>query len=166
LSYLALNRPVRALYESDVMSAFGHVGYERSGIVLGVVVMVALLLGFPVLIAYGLASLERWLARLGYIPNPALSAWDFVFERTRREGGVWLVFEPRDGKLIGGKFGSSSFAGDAAGERDIYLQEAWQVADDGSFLDRIGEFGVLIREADYRRVFVKVDREGDGNGAT
>jgi Family of unknown function (DUF6338) len=53
----------------------------------------------------------------------------------------------RDGERLGGFFEDESFASAYPEEQDLFLQEAWRLAEDGSFVERMrGSQGVLVRQ--------------------
>lgn len=55
-----------------------------------------------------------------------------------------------DGSTIGGYFGGESFASAHPHSGDLYLQELWNVSDDGAFVERVANSkGALFRKGDY-----------------
>ena len=57
-----------------------------------------------------------------------------------------------DGTRIGGYFGAGSFASSESGERDLYLEEAYEVSDDGLWKRRARDAGVWIRGTEVRLI--------------
>lgn len=71
------------------------------------------------------------------------TSWDYRFSRAST--AVWVLVTLIDGSRIGGLFGSNSFASSSAAERDIYLQEIWEVVDDGPWQRPSRKTGIWIR---------------------
>ena len=128
----------------------------------GVVTLVS-----PIVIALGLGALRQRqaVARLHRLmgldsihPNP--TAWDYIFSR-----GVltWVLITLNDGTRIGGYFGAGSFASSESGERDLYLEETYEVSDDGPWKRLTRDAGVWIRGTEVRMIeFRKEEDRHDG----
>lgn len=86
----------------------------------------------------------RRLTRIHPQPTP----WDFAF----REGGPFFVrMELRDGRLIGGFFGDGSVASSYPEAEDLFLEEAWGLASDGSFDEAVpGSVGMLVSREEIK----------------
>jgi len=117
----------------------------------GVVTLVS-----PVVIALGLGALRQRqaVARLHRLMgldsiHPIPTAWDYIFSR-----GVstWVLITLNDGTRIGGYFGTASFASSESGERDLYLEETYEVSDDGSWKRLTRDAGVWIRGTEVRLI--------------
>lgn len=100
-----------------------------------VVVIFLVPLGLGVLA--GRLTLFGWVEKaldfvgLGYVDRMP-SAWDFVM---RKREPNYVRVHLKDGKgIVGGVFGGESFGSIDPKRADIYLEEAWQLADDGIFL--------------------------------
>ena len=81
--------------------------------------------------------------------HPIPTAWDYIFSR-----GVstWVLITLNDGTRIGGYFGTASFASSESGERDLYLEETYEVSDDGSWKRLTRDAGVWIRGTEVRLI--------------
>jgi len=67
---------------------------------------------------------SRFLRGLGLrVVNPIPTAWDWYFARQQ---AFWTMVTLQDGSKVFGYFGSRSFAGDAPGERDLYLERVYK----------------------------------------
>jgi hypothetical protein len=114
-----------------------------------------------------LALVAAWLGRsatakrlLGFVTtiDPTPRAWDFAF----KAGGPFFVrIKLRDGELVGGLFGDGSFAAAYPEPQDIYLEEAWRLAKDGSFVARLGgTAGLLVPQTSIETVeLLSVEKE-------
>jgi hypothetical protein len=85
------------------------------------------------------------LARRIQIPYP--TAWDFFFDR--RETAFVLV-HLNNGRLLGGYWGGSSYAGSFPNDGDIYLEAVYTLDAAGKFGEPIPNTrGVLLRKEQY-----------------
>jgi hypothetical protein len=76
---------------------------------------------------------RRWLARIVNGRAPAPRAWDHLF--APRPGGVLRARLKGSGAWVGGLFGELSYAaGYPEAPQDIYVERAYEMADDGEFL--------------------------------
>lgn len=76
-----------------------------------------------------------------YVVSNSKSAWDFHF--TKREG-AWIIVHLKDGRKVGGKFGSKSFAAPYPCKESIYLEELWNL-DKDKFISQVPRTnGILI----------------------
>jgi Family of unknown function (DUF6338) len=74
---------------------------------------------------------RRWVRRAGLDPTHAMrSAWDYWLAQ-RQPCLVRVTLD--DGRLLGGFFGDRSTAGRHADRHDIFLEERWNLDDDGWF---------------------------------
>lgn len=80
-----------------------------------------------------------------YLPHPTEAAWDYVFERKK---AWWVIATLTDGRRIAGRYDADSFVSSAPCPEQIYLEECWQMNDDGGFERRHQDTaGVLILQA-------------------
>jgi hypothetical protein len=87
----------------------------------------------PVLIGLGLVKLAatNWLRRFRHtfgIPHPDPKAWDHFF---RRGMPCWVVATLRSGRVIGGLYGSNSFASSYPSAEDLYLEQLCNMTPEG-----------------------------------
>ena len=105
---------------------------------------------FPVILVF----LWKWLRTTDIAqkaaPHPTGRPWDFVFSK-RKEYWVRVTF--KDGKVIGGKYSTHSFASSAPDQEQIYLEEKWIVSDEGVFERPVnGTAGVILLSSDISHV--------------
>lgn len=68
--------------------------------------------------------------------------WDFVF---RSDESSWVIVHLADGRKLGGRFDTDSFASSYPSEEQIYLEEVWELDENGRFLKPIERSkGVII----------------------
>ena len=114
---------------------------------------------FVVLIAVvspiGLAFVLRWFIRLAaarnWILSPYRTPWDEVFLRRHR---YWMIVHLKDGRRIGGYFGSRSAASLHPTPGHPYIEELWELdPQTGEFrVAAPGTSGILLRPDDYQLV--------------
>jgi len=80
-----------------------------------------------------------WLQRV--LPHPTGRAWDFYFGLRKP---CWIIVTLKDGKKLGGKFSSSSFASSSPEPQQIYLEENWAINEDGGLERPRNETGGLL----------------------
>jgi hypothetical protein len=100
------------------------------------------------------ACLLRWARSTQFIqstlPHPTGKPWDYVFGQRKR---YWVVVTLKDGKRIGGRYDSRSFASSAPCPEQLFLEEAWNINEDGGFdRARTNSAGILILSADMMTV--------------
>lgn len=137
INYALLLWPIYAVENGNVRQAYPN--------------LYALFWAFVLLIApVSWACLMKWLRTtkfaLGTLPHPTATPWDYVFEQRKR---FWIVVALKDGKRIGGLYDSKSFASSAPAPQQIYLEECWNLNDDGGFeAARTDSAGILIMATD------------------
>jgi len=73
-------------------------------------------------------------------------SWDYHFGK---EEPYWILLTLKDGKKIGGFFGTHSFASSFPAEEDLYIEELWVIDEEGKFVQPIeNSGGCLIRRND------------------
>lgn len=65
-----------------------------------------------------------------FFPHPTGSAWDYFF--SLKQPG-WVIVQMKTGRKVAGLYGGESFASSAPNPRELFLQEAWLLNDDGGF---------------------------------
>ena len=92
-----------------------------------------------------------------YIPTP--TAWDFASDHTRA-GFVRIL--TKEGGWIGGYAGGGSFFSGYPEAREVFLEEAWMLDDDGVFLAPLGgTAGVWVRCDDVQLVQFLIGEDPD-----
>jgi hypothetical protein len=87
-------------------------------------------------------------------------SWDYYF--SKREC-CFMLIHLNNGKIIGGLYGTDSFASSYPEKEDLYLQEVWKVDEEGKFIEKIsGSKGLLVNydTIEYIELF---DIEGDSD---
>lgn len=85
---------------------------------------------WPILIYMLLSS--KTINKLGLyptIPKP----WDYVFGK--RES-FWIIIHLKDGAKIGGVYNTDSFASSYPKDEQIYIEEIWNIDEEGKFMTR------------------------------
>jgi hypothetical protein len=59
-----------------------------------------------------------------YTKSPFPSCWDFFFSR---KDHCWVILHLKDGKKVGGKFDTDSYASAYPDKEQIYLEEVWEL---------------------------------------
>ena len=78
---------------------------------------------------------ERRLLRLVLGRTPAPRAWDDLFSDRPT---MYLRVQTTDGTPVAGLFADDSYAGGFPHDTDLFLEDAWDLADDGSFGKSLG----------------------------
>jgi len=74
--------------------------------------------------------------------DPSPAAWDFAF---KRRGAFFLRIRLRQGGRVGGLFSDSSFASAYPQPQEVFIEQAWRLDPDGSFVEPLpGGQGLLI----------------------
>jgi hypothetical protein len=122
----------------------------------GITFVSPLVLGLAVAWLDQKQTLQHLAGRLGlHALHCTPSAWDFKFSQASTAGGRWIMVELKDSRKIGGWFGNNSFASSEPTERDLYLEEAWELPSDSADVawnKRVNTDGILIRHDDIRTV--------------
>lgn len=95
------------------------------------------------------------------LPHPVGKPWDYFFAQRRQ---LWAVITLKDGRKVGGLFGSKSFASSHPYPPEIYLEDAWLVnTDDGLERIRTATAGILIAGSEISTVESFNPEGSDGN---
>jgi hypothetical protein len=117
---------------------------------------IIVLMSFVVLPAvwpFLLVSLLHLAESRGLIGVRARTAWDDFFGRERR--GFWIQVVLQNDTIVGGRFSTESYASAYPDPGHLYIQELWDVDEDGKFISKVeGGAGILLRPADYKSVRV------------
>jgi hypothetical protein len=90
-----------------------------------------------------------WAHRLGLnVVHYSPTAWDWRFSRIPG-GGMFVMVTLSDGKRVAGLL---RFASSDPAERDLYLEEEWDVDDEGRWTARRERVGILILAKEIRYV--------------
>lgn len=112
----------------------------RSAGLLGLLLFIVV----PAAAAGGVTWWQRRRRPARYHSTP--TAWDHLF---RRSGPCFVRMRLRDGAWVGGWYGSRSYATSYPQAPEIYLESAWLMKPDGSFVRPVRDSaGIHIRAAD------------------
>lgn len=95
---------------------------------------------------------RQFLQWIGLRPIQVIpTAWDWQFGRM--DEPHWMLVTLRDGSQVAGYFGSRSYASSDPGERDLFVEQLWEIPEDGSTWQplRPGQ-GILISRNEIRHV--------------
>lgn len=94
--------------------------------------------------------------------DPTPRAWDFAF----KPGGPFYVrIKLRDGERVGGFFSNQSFASAYPESEGVFLEQAWRLDNDGSFIEPLpGTGGVLVPQESIQLVELLAPQEVAGHG--
>lgn len=73
---------------------------------------------------------SSWRPISKYIIHPFQKPWDYVFSKREPR---WVIIHLKDGRKIGGKYDTNSFSSSYPSEEQIYLEEVWELDDNGKF---------------------------------
>jgi hypothetical protein len=79
------------------------------------------------------------------------AAWDWRFSKIPR-GGMFVMVTLTSGESVAGFFGPNSFASSDEGERDIYIEEEYDVDEEGIWKPRSAKVGILIPVKEIRNI--------------
>ncbi|NLC60990.1 MAG: hypothetical protein GX761_06875 [Gammaproteobacteria bacterium] len=108
------------------------------------------LLVMPVALAFAFWKLRSAEFFQKILPHPVGRPWDFFFAQRRQ---LWAVVTLKDGRKVGGLFGSKSFASSHPYAPELYLEDTWLVnAEDGLERIRSDTAGILIAGSDISTI--------------
>lgn len=77
-----------------------------------------------------------------YLISPIKSAWDFYFDKRK---SCWVIINLKTNEKIGGIYSSKSFSSSYPCKEQIYLEELWQIDNNGKFIKKVDRSsGILI----------------------
>lgn len=101
---------------------------------------------------------QPFLERLGLsLVDMTPRAWDWFFLTQKR--GCWIVAELKDGRMIGGEYGESSFASLNPHGNDLYVEAEYYVDERHTFFEKVPDsIGVWLNGSEIRSVhFYRAD---------
>ena len=101
----------------------------------------------------------RWLVLKVFkiqIEKPIPTAWDNIF--SSRKFGCWVIVTLGNGKHIGGRFSTNSHASSDQDYRDLFLEETYEV-DENGWIKTPNTEGVWLSPDEIK----KIEFIGDGN---
>jgi hypothetical protein len=114
----------------------------------------------PILWPIAFRALQRFAATRRWVLGPHRYAWDNYFSRN---SACWMIVHLKSGQLIGGYFGTSSYATVEPESGHLYLEELWRLSESGEFIEAIRDSaGALFRPTDYDWVEMFEDGPAEG----
>ncbi len=133
-------------------------GFSNQYFIKSYILLILSFVVVPAIWPYALIRLLRCLENLGWIAPRAKTSWDFVFEK---EVGCWMQVVMKDGHRIGGRFDVDSYATAYPDTGHLYIEELWELDDEGTFHRPFpGRPGIILRPDDYEYVLIYGDRDG------
>lgn len=97
---------------------------------------------FPIVWPMLFVKLQSWPPTAAYFRHPIQKPWDYVFGLKKP---FWMIVHLKDGRRVGGRFYVNSFASSYPAEEQIYLEEVWNLDEDGKFVECVPQTrGLLI----------------------
>jgi Family of unknown function (DUF6338) len=98
--------------------------------------------------------LYKWIVSTKFIRrrtlHPIQKPWDYVFGKKKP---YWVIVHLKDGRRIGGSYSLNSFASSYPSPEQIYLEELWQLDQEGRFIKRIDRSdGIIISANDFQAI--------------
>lgn len=85
-----------------------------------------------------------------HIANPIQKPWDYIFGK---RNPYWIIVHLRNGVRIGGRFDTKSFASSNPADEQIYLEEVWNLDDEGRFIGKVERSrGIIVMQEEIRAV--------------
>lgn len=101
----------------------------------------------PVVWPFVFRVVQRFGAKRKWLLRPERYAWDAYFAERRP---TFVIVHMKDGSRIGGYFGKRSHASTEPVTGHLYLEELWELDDDGRFVAAVPDsLGGLFRPDDY-----------------
>jgi hypothetical protein len=103
-------------------------------------------IGAPVIYAILYRYIRTRSFTLKWLAHPSPTSWDFVFGKRK---SYRVIAHLKEGQRVAGFFGGESFASTGPGPRDLYLQQACTIDEEGNLGDPIPDHqGILIKVDD------------------
>lgn len=84
------------------------------------------------------------------IVHPVDKPWDYVFGRKQ---SYWVIAHLKDGRRIGGRFDTKSFASSYPAPEQIYLEEVWRLDKEGKFLSKVERSkGIIVAASEFQSI--------------
>lgn len=122
--------------------------------------IIAVFFIFPLILPVILHVILNLLAAKGKILQRSTTAWDEFF---LRRAECWVIAHLKDGRRIGGWFGTNSYASLYPNQGHLYIEELWELDENGSFQRSIpASKGAILRPGDYDLVELFEKDASDG----
>lgn len=85
------------------------------------------------------------------------SAWDFKFKQIQ---GEWVIITLSDKRTVAGFIGENSFISSNSKERDLYIDEVYEICEKGKWKKRLETDGIWIKSEEIMSIeFFKYERK-------
>lgn len=143
------------LYATPIYYAFIN-NFHKSFPVLTVCLFLLIMFVSPLIIGFLIVyvrskNYQEWFVKKFNV-KPIKSipvAWDYFFSET---AGTFVRAYFKDGTIVNGQFGSSSYASSLPTERDLYLESIYEVDEDGNWEVTQNSRGMLIKAEEIKAV--------------
>jgi hypothetical protein len=98
----------------------------------------------PALLAVGVYYIRSIPFLSRFVVQPEPTAWDYYFREDREVFVVFYLREEAGSGILGGYFGPKSRASPYPGVQQVYIEELWDLGEDGSFLSPREQSGGAI----------------------
>lgn len=98
------------------------------------ILLFCILFIFPVIWPIVFFKIAEWEPIARRISHPIQKPWDWVF---RKRESFWVIVHFADGRRIGGRYDTQSFASSFPSPEQIYLEEVWRLDENGAFIEPI-----------------------------
>lgn len=85
----------------------------------------------PIFWPFAFLKVSLWGPVAKYIIHPIQKPWDYIFSK---KCVFWIIVHLKDKRRIGGKFDINSFASSYPSKEQIYLEEVWELDEEGKFI--------------------------------
>ena len=131
-----------------VMMHTGNFYAERRA--LYVLLWIAIIFVAPAIWPIVFLKLALWKPIARLIVSPIPRPWDYVFGLKEP---FWVIVNLKDDAIVGGKFGDRSFASAFPSEEQIYIEEVWELDENGAFVKPVERSrGIIILGRDMSSV--------------
>lgn len=108
------------------------------------------LLFSPIIIAFLWKLLRESKRFQKNLHHPTQKPWDYFFAKKKC---CWVKVILKNGDIIGGYYGTESFASSSPAEEQIYLEQKWILSENGGFERQVnGTIGVIIMNSEISHI--------------
>lgn len=140
-------------------------GFFQSSVLWSSIAWLWIILVGPILIGVvgAIANQKNWLGKLlnrfGLKPiHVTPSSWDWRFGTMIRPH--WILVTMKDGSSVAGWFGSGSFASSDPAERDLYIEQVFEIGESGTWTIGPKSKGILLSGSEVKYAEIWPVEEG------
>lgn len=119
---------------SWLLLAISSASFKTSHPILYSIFIILIFLVFPAFWPIAFVKIAQWKFISKYILSPINMPWDEVFSKRK---AFWIILHLKDGRKIGGKYSTKSRASAYPNQRQIYIEELWEINKSGGFVKPI-----------------------------